>query len=298
VKTLLMIGMLMALLEPTTPAQKKEALPFQVPLNHLFLTLDHTTFKEIQNSAFLRKEFAPSEERTTVREDMTYTGLYFYGINTYFEFFDAAQEKTRRPGDSGIAFGVEQAGASQVLQRRAAEALPMNRMPVTRQMGDAQVPWFFMLVPKHRGLDASLSTWTMEYDAKFLARWHSEIKDGNKGIARKEILQRYVAVLEDAPTNAYLQDVLAITLAADQASVELLTKQGKLIGYGVRIEGDATLLKGPDFLLRLIPETVTQRGIQQITLRVNRQPEEGTAFRFGAKSILKFNGDGTATWSF
>src|SRR5438045_1439540 len=101
-KLLLMMGILMALLEPTNTAQHTAPLPFPVALNHFYLTLDSATFRELQNSPFLRKEFAPCEERTTVRKDTTYTGLYFYGINTYFEFFDVAQEKSRKPGDSAI----------------------------------------------------------------------------------------------------------------------------------------------------------------------------------------------------
>ncbi len=288
----------MALLDSTNLAQEKDSQAFQVPLNHFFLTLDHATFKEIQNSAFLRKEFAPSEERTTVRKDMTYTGLYFYGINTYFEFFDASQEKTRKAGDSGIAFGVEQTGASQILEKLAADELPMQRMPITRQLGDQQVPWFFMLSPKNLPAKSGISTWTMEYDTQFLAQWHKEIPDNSRGITRKEILQRYVAVLQNTPTKPFLQDVLAMTLAADQSSTELLTKQGKLFGYRLQREGAAMILDAYNFTLRLIPETATQQGIQQITLRVNRQPQQATAIRFGAKSILKFNGDGTATWSF
>jgi len=297
-KKFLLIGIIMALLEPINLAQDKEVLPFQVPLNHFFLTIDHATFKEIQNSTFLRKEFAPSEERTTVRKDMTYTGLYFYGINTYFEFFDASQEKSRKMGDSGIAFGVEQAGASQILQSRAEGELPMQRLPVTRQLGDSQVPWFFMLRPENRGLDAGISTWTMEYDTKFLAEWHNEIADNNRGITRKEILQRYVAVLKNTPTKPFLQEVLAMTLAADKASIELLTQQGKLFGYSMHTEGNVTILQGYGFTLRLVPETAAQHGIQEITLQVNRQPDTQTEFRFGAKSILKFHGNGTATWSF
>jgi hypothetical protein len=288
----------MALLDSTNLIQNKQGLSFQVPLNHFFLTLDHATFKEIQNSVFLRKEFAPSEERTTVRKDMTYTGLYFYGINTYFEFFDASQEKTRKSGDTGMAFGVEQTGASQILQSRAGDELPMQIHPVTRQLGESQVPWFFMLKPESRGLDAGISTWTMEYDTKFLAEWHNEIVDNNRGITRKEILQRYIAVLKNTPTKPFLQEVLAMTLAADQSSVDLLIKQGKLFGYNVRTEGNSTILQGYDFTLRLIPETAGQYGIQEITLQVNRQPDTQTEFRFGAKSILKFHGNGTATWSF
>jgi hypothetical protein len=297
-RKVLLIGLMMALLESTHPAQKKEPLPFAVPLNHFFLTLDHKTFKDVESSAFLRQEFAPTEERTTVRKDMTYTGLYFYGVHTYFEFFDSSQEKSRKTGDSGIAFGVEQIGAAQILEKLAADHLPMQIAPVTRQFNDAQLAWFFMLAPKNRSLYSGISTWTMEYDTQFLSTWHTEIRDNNRGISRKEVLQRYVAVLKDVPPKPYLQNVLAMTLAADKASIEMLTKQGKLFGYSVDAEGEATILQGYDFALRIIPESALQHGIQQITLRVNRQPEKQTEFRFGAKSVLKFNGDGTATWSF
>src|SRR5436190_15041528 len=101
----------------------------------------------------------------------------------------------------------------------------MQVLRVTRQLGEAPLPWFFMLRPESRGLDAGISTWTMEYDTKFLAKWHNEIVDNNQGITRKEILQRYISVLKNTPTKPFLQDVLAITLAADNASINLLTTQ-------------------------------------------------------------------------
>jgi hypothetical protein len=298
VKRFLILGMLMALLEPAHTAQNTALQGFPVVLNHFYLTLDSTTFQEIQNSPFLRNEFAPTEERTTVRKDLTYTGLYFYGLNTYFEFFDAAKEKTRKPGDSAIAFGVEQAGAVQVLEKRGASQLPMQILPITRQLKDAQLPWFFMLSPKNPPDQSGISTWTMEYDRRFLAEWHAEIKDNMRGITRKEVLGRYVAVLQHVPANPFLEEVLAIELAADKLSTDLLIRQGRLFGHQVRTEGEATILQAPEFTLRLVPATVSRHGIQQITLRVNRQPLEQTQYRFGAKSLLKFNGDGTATWTF
>ena len=36
-----------------------------------------------------------TERRTTVRADTSYTALYFYGTNTYFEFFDAGRSVRR-----------------------------------------------------------------------------------------------------------------------------------------------------------------------------------------------------------
>ncbi|HKS43122.1 MAG TPA: DUF5829 family protein, partial [Blastocatellia bacterium] len=94
------------------PSAKENMTP--VYLNHFFLTLDPQTYKEIWDSPFLKDEFATFEQRTTVRADMTYTGIYFYGRRTYFEFFEAGTASGRAEGASGI----EAPGASDQLKER------------------------------------------------------------------------------------------------------------------------------------------------------------------------------------
>jgi hypothetical protein len=272
--------------------QSREPLKFRVPLNHFYLVLDSKTYADIENSAFMRKEFAPSETRTTVRADRTYTGLYFYGVNTYFEFFDVAREP-RRVGDSAIAFGVDEAGAEQKLQPLVRASPPSL---ITRQLGSEQYSWFWMLTPAGFSLDSGIATWVMEYDPHFLAEWHSESKDGSSGISRRAILQRYVAVLKEKPTQPILQDVLSVTLALNEQTKVRMSEVCTAYGYRSRQEAGAVVFDNGDFTLRLIPETSTQHGIQQITLRISdKQKRE---FRFGTKSVLSFHGDGTATWIF
>ena len=90
-----------------------------VYLNHFYVTVDPATYASIISSDFLRTRFAPFELRTTVRTDSTYTGAYFYGRNTYFEFFDSGKEH-RVPGDSALAFGVELPGGLDTLLSRMA----------------------------------------------------------------------------------------------------------------------------------------------------------------------------------
>src|SRR5262245_32751029 len=89
-------------------AQNEKQMKYEVPLNHFFLVLDSQTYKDIENSEFLKNEFAVFEKRTTVRTDQTYTGIYYYGTNTYFEFFDVNQKEGSKVGDSAIAFGTDQ----------------------------------------------------------------------------------------------------------------------------------------------------------------------------------------------
>jgi hypothetical protein len=291
-KRLFLLGGLLAMFPAHIDAQNREPLKFRVPLNHFYLVLDSKTYADIENSAFMRKEFAPSETRTTVRADRTYTGLYFYGINTYFEFFDVAKEP-RRQGDSAIAFGVDELGAEQKLQPLI-QAEPPHL--ITRQLGSVEYPWFWMLTPAGFSLDSGIATWVMEYDPRFLAEWHSESKDGSSGISRQSILQRYAAVLKEKPAHPVLQDVLAIMLALNEQTKARMSEICAAYGYRSRQEAGAVVFENGDFTLRLIPETATQHGIQQITLRVSdKQKRE---FRFGTKSVLTFHGDGTANWIF
>jgi hypothetical protein len=159
-------------------------------LNHFYVVLDSTTCNAIQEDAFLRQRFTVNEKRTTTNADMTYTGLYFYGLNTYFEFFDVGSSPGRRVGDSGVAFGVEQPGDIRVLQEKLGSSLEANAKLVTRLYGGKQIPWFLMATPKSLPYESELSCWVMEYHPDFLVYWNPQPKKRNRGISRKEILQR------------------------------------------------------------------------------------------------------------
>src|SRR5208282_2209145 len=94
--------------------------------------LDTPTYQAIESDPFWRKRFAPNERRTTVRTDETYTGLYFYGINTYFEVFDVADSPRPDVGDCGIAFGVERSGDIGALKGVLGAELETSTQPITR----------------------------------------------------------------------------------------------------------------------------------------------------------------------
>src|SRR6266446_2027623 len=140
-----------------------------VYLNHFYVVLDAETYAAVDSSSFLHDEFAAFERRTTVRTDKTYTGIYFYGTNTYFEFFDGSKQSEFRQGVSGLALSPEESGALEALHRQIESEPPQL---ITRKFGVAQVPWFTMLEPKGLSPDASVNPWFMEYHPRFLAEWH------------------------------------------------------------------------------------------------------------------------------
>jgi hypothetical protein len=293
VLAILAIGSLPVLASAWIADKKEGTVQFPVFLNHFYLTLDHETYSAIQSNEFLRREFAVTEERTTVRKDRSYTGLYFYGTNTYFEFFDADKEKRRRVGDSAIAFGVEEPGASGKLEAE----LGSHSVTITRQLGNMDIPWFLQTMPKGFSLESAVSTWVMEYDPRFLLQWHGD-EGGGSGITRKEILERYKAVLKRGSAQTCLSDVIGITLGVDKQVSGQMTELCKAFGYDLRAKGDMTILLGPEFELRLVPDTDSARGVRQALLRVNRTPIGHTQVQCGSKSLLKIRPDGTATWAF
>ncbi|MFL6214855.1 MAG: DUF5829 family protein [Blastocatellia bacterium] len=272
-----------------------------VYLNHFFVTLDPESYKAIESSPFLRDEFAPFEQRTTVRQDITYTGSYFYGEHTYFEFFEAGRGLSREVGASGLAFGVEATGASARLQAQLKSALnsPVATLPITRRVGDRDVNWFFMTTAEHLPPTALLQTWVMEYRDSFLRDWYGELKPATRGITRAEILERYAAKIgeDDKRRQKFLEDVTEITLALPNAERAQLVKMCEAFGYRVVAAPSGSRCEGPQVVFNLVAPTSDTRGITGVkfSLRYAKQGEK--VYRFG-KTILRFNDDRTALWSF
>ncbi len=277
--------------------QRNPKLPSSLPLNHFYVVLDSDTYKAIEQSPFLRKEFAVNEQRTTTRTDISYTGVYFYGDNTYFEFFDASTTAIGRLSDSGLALGVDHGGALMAIKTELASRFSVGEAPITRGFEGKQVPWFYMAVPKTFPMESGLRFWVMEYHPRFLMEWHPRSRDQNQGVSRKHILQRYAHVLKDIPAKPYLKDVISITIALDESAQKNLVDLCKHLNYREQVTGAITILNGDDIELRLIRQTESARGIQEITMLVAGQPRQ-TEFRFGAKSVLRFHGNGLATWTF
>jgi hypothetical protein len=278
-----------------------EQITDPVYLNHFYTVLDAQTYKEIKESEFLREEFATFEQRTTVRTDITYTGIYFYGTHTYFELFEPG-EYGRVEGAGAVAFGVEAPGAGDRVRRRfeshAGKPAPKNLM--TRRVDDKDLPWFHMVAFSYKDPAAKLSTWLMEYHEDFLNNWHSELSPDSRGITREEILERYAAKLGDRERrkSKYLDDVVEMTLALGGTERELFIKGCEAFGYEVTGDKNRTTCEGPDVRYMVVGEANPPSVVLSIKMSLKREKEGEKVYRFGGRSVLQFDGDRTATWSF
>jgi hypothetical protein len=251
-------------------------------LNHFYVILDHDTFTAIEQSAFLKEQFAIFEKRTTVRTDRTYTGIYFYGRQTYFEMLDATTADPNL-GHGGMAFGND------------GDAAPGGTSPVegskpmlvTREWNGAQIPWFFMTTqPQKRGEEQGFVTWFMQYHPDFLAKWHPEagpsLGDG-RGTSRATVLERYKAVLPPKSSQPLLGDVTGLTLAAKPESRARFEAWCKAIGT--------------TFPVHLVDPGAGNEGIRAAEFRLSRAPQKEETLRFGPHSTLTLH-QRSAEWKF
>lgn len=282
------------------PRAKESMNP--VYLNHFFLTLDPQTYKEIWESPFLKGEFATFEQRTTVRADMTYTGIYFYGTHTYFEFFEAGKASGRAEGASGIASGIEAHGGSDLLKEHLENFLNIKAMKttITRKMNDKEIPWFHSVGGNFVDRTPLLMTWTMEYHENFLSGWYPNLSPATRGITREEVLERYTAKLgeNEKRKQKYIDDVIEMNLALDEKGRSQFIREREAFGYKITGDASRTVCAGPGINYIIMPQTPQSVGITAIKLSLKRNKAGQKVYRFGRKSVLQFNDDRTATWSF
>ena len=253
-----------------------------VTLNHFYVVVDAPTYEAARGSGFLTREFAPFEARTTVRNDTSYTGIYWYGRRTYFELFEPGAQGPA--GASGLALGVEQAGDSAAVRQRWQDALSASGGgPVTRQAANEQVPWFEMSYAKDL---PGLRVFLMEYHHDFLARWYGELTKA-RSITRADVLDRYVAKIgqSERRETALLKDVVRLTIALASPEREALVKQLRAVAWTATDEGSTVVCRGPDGeVVRLAAPDGGRTGILSVGFSLQHDAAPA-AHRFGGMAL-------------
>jgi hypothetical protein len=280
-------------------APQEKTMP-PVYLNHVYRVLDKETFEAADRSEYLRTEFAQFERRTTKSGDDSWTGLYYYGETTYFEFLAADPARNRPLGQSGVALGVEESGASGAV-RKALDGLgmgPVRTIDRPRETAGKMVPWFKMtgFEPK----DPILVSWVMEYSPAFLKEWHPELRPGLSGVSRRAVLERYhaKAALAAPPKDPLLKNVTAIRLELSPEKVEAFGRELAALGYRRAAKARGASWSGPDVRIDLVPAAGEARGIVSIEMVLTRKPAEGKILTLSPGARLEVRTDGTASFVF
>ena len=230
------------------PFELQSAPAPRILLNHFYATVDRATYRAIAADTFLQQQFAPFEERTTVRSDSTYSGLYFYGDQTYFEFFEENQGG-RKPGDAGLALGSEDPGGSAWLKAQWGKLRPSINTMTTRQLDGSAIDWFettSFQETRERSLVEGLRVFGMQYAPGFVAKWHEE---SAASIAQRDILAAYCAKLKMAKLRetSLLENVTHVTIASPEAGIRTRAAQLEAAGWSNKSSEKGLVSKGPNF---------------------------------------------------
>ena len=273
-------------LSATIQAQPRLQAP--IPLNHFFVVLPKDAYDAIRNSEFMTKTFAPFEARTTARNDQTYTGIYFYGRKTYFEFFEP--EAQGPVGASGLALGVDSSGHVAALESAWKKALGgAQQGPVTRKTETGEAPWFEMVSGAGQG--PALRLWFMEYHPDFLARWYPALSSA-RGVTRAEVLDRYVAKIGRSADReeALLGNVTGLTLALDPPDRNALVAHLRASGWVVADTDDGGAEgRGPESVRIVVGPKKTVGGIVGVAFALQKSVPKAT-YPFGSSVTLTVEG--------
>lgn len=263
----------------------------QVHLNHVIVHVDGPTRSAIVQSAFLKDEFAAFEAATVAIEDGDgWSGLYIDGEQTYVEIFGPS------PGDTtgsaaGICLGVDQAGGLEVA---CATLQEFDHMPspdlVKRQFAGQEIPWFRYLDLVDSG--ASFTSSIMEYDKDFLRLSRPGMNAGQDGISRKQ----YNAAR--FRPERYLKDICEVTLALAPLDIALFGRQLAALGYVETSAGGTRTFCGQEIKFHLVQSYASAYGVIALKLNLLKKKEGETIYRFGAGSVLHFDAEFSATWTF
>ena len=263
-------------------------------LNHFYLTLDRATFAAVRDNDYLKTVFAPFEQRTTQRNDTSYTGIYFYGRNTYFEFFEEGSEFAKVTGSSGIALGVQQEGGVRQLAGVLAD-----QTTLTRRTETGEPFWFHSAAPAGSQRADFFRTWVMEYHKDFLAQWYPDLPPHKaSSLSRKNVLDRYVAKigLDSRRGEFLLKDVTHIELALAEASRSSFLRLLEAFGYQISGAG-MSVATGPEARILLVEPSGGGAGIRRVTMSLQRSVAGELRQRYGSSELV-ISPRGEAVWSF
>lgn len=281
-------------------AQKAPPTRIAVDFSHVAISLDSATFQAMASSPFLRHEFGGFEDRPAPPGPAGASFL-FYGRDTYLEFLSG--RRLFPLGSQQLAFVVRHTGDL----HGAVDALLTRRPRVIaysvnfRQVGPDSVPLFWrarlrpaVLPPQQTGSAPSLLLQfdILERDRDYLRLSDPTVAMDSGGVTNVEYLSHRWR------PDAYFRSVTSVTLAADSADVAAVAGDLAALGYAIRQAADTTIAAQSAFELKLLPANASRRGVLAVRLMTQRPKNGEKVYRFGTRSVLRFDAENTAYWTF
>ncbi|MGW7292377.1 DUF5829 family protein [Streptomyces xiamenensis] len=259
--------------------------------NHAYAVVDRETADAIEHSDYL-PYFANFEVRTTTGGDLTWTGRYLLGRETYLEFFGEGDlpGQDAEFGSSGLAVSTEYAGGLATVAERIEDPVEFQQ---TRDFGDGlPVPWFDVLLPSAAPYDA-FSPWAMEYLPEYFADPRGNT--GPEAYPGDVSRNRY---LPDTYQDRLMRDVTGIHLGIPERDLATTLPLLRAGGYAVTtLPGGGVVVDDGLTRVRLDPVPREEVGLRSVTLSLNGPVVDRHVERIG-NSTLVVGPRAQAVWTF
>lgn len=267
------------------------------PIDHVAVIFDDETLDAMAESPLLQNEFANSGGRKS-EDGGTWEAFYLYGLHTqYLEFVSRVRQPGLQvaPGDGMIAFNAETEGSIDWIIGRMKQSFPESnptKSIKTLARSDEKVPYAHVATFNYETGHEGIGAWALELHQEFKHRMsggRAEIGD----ISRARIGP---PVRHDP--DKYFRDVVSVTVAVtDTRRVHLLDLLTEL-GYETAQFGEATVCKGKENVIELVPKTHQKYAITRMTVSLTRTKEGRKVYRFGPDVVLTFGEGPEAVWEF
>ncbi|MFA5074523.1 MAG: DUF5829 family protein [Candidatus Babeliales bacterium] len=269
----------------------------KVFLNHFNTLIDEYTYNEIKKSDFLKNEFCNCKEQTNSNSKESWTGIYFTGENTYFEFFNNKDKKKLQEnlnvGEVGIGFSVDSKKEIEKIIEIFKQKFANNEIHglFERKIDDKITPWFYYIEPTN--MLPLFDTWVMAYHADYL-NFKNIKKFDNNIFTRQEYNKNFNTVPFDE--NKLFRDIVEMTLLLTKENINKFVEQLNLLGYTCKESQDYVICNGPDIVFKLKASSNQISKILKLQISLNREIENNQSYKLG-KSTLRLEHK-TAIWEF
>jgi hypothetical protein len=276
----------------------------QAQFNHVFLTVDSKTHRDITECSFFTSEIFG---RFRIKETTsTLTGFYrtsnVMGESTFVEFFpDSA------PPFEGVRLGL-------VLSFDRAEQWPIARqtlieqgaVPVSYELVRRMVPgeknpqpWYHHLSPDF-GSGSPFTMFLSEVTPEYFMRIGA--KPGQDGLYGRSAYLAATFKAAQKPEH-YLQDITAAKMRLRPNRAAALAATLRLLGYRQHDSGAGTRLQGPNVDLEIVADEERPEGLLELRLGLKRPyPKPNYKLKFGNSSALVLSPEGkddkSGIWQF
>lgn len=215
----------------------KFSLSDNIKFNHLYVVIDHPTYKYLFDSIPFLNEFANIKENLIETGEESWSGKYISGKQHYLEIFKPGGADNIEFGAFGMAFMTNRLGTIDSLQKFWTANLDTVAIQTrTISLSETEtIPWFKSLeIPNRDSL--SINSWVMENSQEIMILDGFKEEDLKRTIDYSEYVQRSKATqkgisYERAEYDKPFESITSIILTLSDAELDYIEKYLQSLGF-------------------------------------------------------------------